>query len=74
MLPASMSRWSCNAFKSNVNLKAFILGRSWNLNPRATEVLSCNCILPNRVISKLDIHISVHHDIIYENDQQDATV
>jgi len=23
---------------------------------------------------KLDIHVSVHHDIIYENDQQDATV
>jgi len=23
---------------------------------------------------KLDIHGSVHHDIIYENDQQDATV
>ena len=22
----------------------------------------------------LDIHDSVHHDIIYENDQQDATV
>jgi hypothetical protein len=22
----------------------------------------------------LDIHVSVHHDIIYENDQQDATV
>jgi len=21
-----------------------------------------------------DIHVSVHHDIIYENDQQDATV
>jgi hypothetical protein len=24
--------------------------------------------------SKFDIHDSVHHDIIYENDQQDATV
>jgi hypothetical protein len=23
---------------------------------------------------KLDIHGSVHHDTIYENDQQDATV
>jgi len=23
---------------------------------------------------KLDIHVSLHHDIIYENDQQDATV
>jgi hypothetical protein len=23
---------------------------------------------------KLDIYVSVHHDIIYENDQQDATV
>jgi hypothetical protein len=23
---------------------------------------------------KLDIHVSVHHDIICENDQQDATV
>ena len=22
----------------------------------------------------LDIHVSVHHDTIYENDQQDATV
>jgi hypothetical protein len=22
----------------------------------------------------LDIHVSVHHDITYENDQQDATV
>jgi hypothetical protein len=24
--------------------------------------------------SELDIHVSVHHDIIYENDLQDATV
>jgi hypothetical protein len=23
---------------------------------------------------KVDIHVSVHHDIIYENDQKDATV
>jgi hypothetical protein len=23
---------------------------------------------------KLDIHVSVHHDTIYDNDQQDATV
>jgi len=23
---------------------------------------------------KLDIHVCVHHDIIYKNDQQDATV
>jgi hypothetical protein len=23
---------------------------------------------------KLDIHVSVNHDIIYENDQHDATV
>jgi len=22
----------------------------------------------------VDVHVSVHHDIIYENDQQDATV
>ena len=25
-------------------------------------------------ILELDIHVSVHHDTIYENDQQDATV
>jgi len=25
-------------------------------------------------VGKLDIHVSVHHDIIYKNDQQDATV
>jgi hypothetical protein len=25
-------------------------------------------------IFAFDIHVSVHHDIIYENDQQDATV
>jgi len=25
-------------------------------------------------IQQFDIHGSVHHDIIYENDQQDATV
>jgi hypothetical protein len=30
--------------------------------------------ITNRFIVKLDIHGSVHHDIIYENDQQDATV
>jgi hypothetical protein len=23
---------------------------------------------------ELDIHVSVHHDTVYENDQQDATV
>jgi len=23
---------------------------------------------------EVDIHVSVHHDIIYETDQQDATV
>jgi hypothetical protein len=23
---------------------------------------------------KLDIHVSIHHDLIYKNDQQDATV
>ena len=26
------------------------------------------------LLRKLDIHVSVHHDIIYENDQQGATV
>jgi hypothetical protein len=26
------------------------------------------------VNGELDIHVSVHHVIIYENDQQDATV
>jgi len=25
-------------------------------------------------LSKVDIHVSVPHDIIYENDQQDANV
>jgi len=25
-------------------------------------------------VCKLDIHVSVHYDIIYENGQQDATV
>jgi hypothetical protein len=25
-------------------------------------------------ISNLDIYVSMHHDTIYENDQQDATV
>jgi hypothetical protein len=25
-------------------------------------------------VGKLDINVSVYHDIIYENDQQDATV
>ena len=25
-------------------------------------------------IKRLNIHVSVHHDTIYENDQQDATV
>jgi hypothetical protein len=25
-------------------------------------------------VNKFDIHVSVFHDIIYENDQQDATV
>ena len=24
--------------------------------------------------NKLDIHVSVHHDTIYENDQQDSTM
>jgi hypothetical protein len=28
----------------------------------------------NKVNKKLDINGSVHQDIIYENDQQDATV
>ena len=27
-----------------------------------------------RCNDELDIHVSVHHDIIYESDQQDATV
>jgi len=26
------------------------------------------------IIAKHDIHVSVYHDTIYENDQQDATV
>ena len=26
------------------------------------------------VLRRFDIRVSVHHDIIYENDQQDATV
>jgi len=26
------------------------------------------------ILCQLDIHVSVHHDIIYENDQQDANV
>jgi hypothetical protein len=26
------------------------------------------------ILMKFNIHVSVHHDIIYENDQQDATV
>jgi hypothetical protein len=34
-------------------------------------VQSSQCITANFVF---DIHVSVHHDIIYENDQQDATV
>jgi len=27
-----------------------------------------------RLLYRVDIHVSVHHDLIYENDQQDATV
>jgi hypothetical protein len=26
------------------------------------------------VLKRFDIHVSVHRDVIYENDQQDATV
>ena len=28
----------------------------------------------HRTVSALDIHVSLHHDIIYEIDQQDTTV
>jgi len=30
--------------------------------------------MPLYITCQLDIHVSVHHDIIYENDQQDETV
>jgi len=30
--------------------------------------------MPSYITCQLDIHVSVHHDIIYENDQQDETV
>jgi hypothetical protein len=30
--------------------------------------------LAHKKVSQLDIHVYVHHDTVYENDQQDATV
>ena len=48
------------------------------------EITSCGILIALRITYtfyfsseeslKLDIHVSVHHDIIYENYQQDATV
>ena len=32
------------------------------------------CSTRSYMLGKLDIHVSVHYDIIYESDQQDATV
>jgi len=32
------------------------------------------CLSFNQLMHKFDIQVSVHHDIIYENDQQDATM
>jgi hypothetical protein len=43
------------------------------------RILSASCQntvveCARKIFFKLDTHVSVHHDIIYENDQQNATV
>jgi hypothetical protein len=41
-----------------------------------TNFVIVRLVIPisERILCQLDIHVSVHHDIIYENDQQDANV
>jgi hypothetical protein len=56
-------------------LKSARLSETKVYNKRYLKNKICN-IYSNYVDpeDKLDIHVSMHHDIIYENDQQHATV
>jgi len=43
-------------------------------NKLTVTKLSELAVLLMALLHTVDIHVSVHHDIEYENDQQDATV
>jgi hypothetical protein len=45
-----------------------------NLPPWGTSRMAGSCRHGNEHAYKLDIHVSVHHNIIYKNEQQDATL